>query len=288
MSFAPGVYPASVTPFDAKGAVDGPGVARLLAYFRANGCKGVVVAGTNGEGPSLSAVEKRDLAKTAVSVAEGLDVILGIATSSSDEALWLCKQCAAVGANAALVMPPAYFREASEEGVALWYEELLDKSPTPILAYNLPQRTGITLSAELVHRLGKHERLAGVKDSSGNPDNLLAYAQAMNGMGKSLFVGDETLLAEALDNGWTGTISGAANALPNWLSQIVAEWQNDPEGARIKHELILPALTELRKWPQPMTNKALVVHAGVMDSKAPRLPLLAYEGELPPETLALM
>jgi len=127
-----------------------------------------------------------------------------------------------------------------------------------------------------------------VKDSSGNPDNLPAYAQALAGLDKNLLVGDETLLAEALDNGWTGTISGAANALPDWLSQIVAEWQNDPEGARIKHELILPALIELRKWPQPTTNKALAVKAGVMDSAVPRLPLFAYEGDLPPKTLEFM
>src|SRR5438270_11988307 len=109
-----GVYPAAVTPFDAKGRVDMVSVAKLLAWFEAGGCAGAVLAGTNGEGPSLSPVEKRDLLRDAKrsipsppapSPPEGrggLDLILGIATSSSDEALWLCKQATALGATAAL------------------------------------------------------------------------------------------------------------------------------------------------------------------------------------------
>src|SRR4051812_1946026 len=103
-----GIYPAAVTPFDEKGRVDILCVARLLAWFESNGCKGAVLAGTNGEGPSLSPVEKRDLLRDAMPLRGTLDLILGIATSSSDEAIWLCKQAGAVGAKAILLMPPYY------------------------------------------------------------------------------------------------------------------------------------------------------------------------------------
>lgn len=275
----PGAYPASVTPFDSAGRVDMPGVARLAAWFRSRGCAGLVVAGTNGEGPSLSAMEKRDLVRSAVSFAGDMPVVLGIATPSLDEAIWLCKQSHAAGAAAALVMAPSYFRDASEEGLALWFETLMDRSPLDVLIYNFPQRTGITLTADFVARLARHERMIGLKDSSGNRENLVSYAQAV--AGKQLFVGDESLLIEALRAGWTGTISGAANVIPDWLSAIVADWATDPESAETKHALVMPAIEALRRSPQPATNKEMLRRRGIIDHAAPRLPLLPAS----PETL---
>ena len=269
----PGTYPASVTPFDGKGGIDFLAVSKLAAWFRAGGCQGMVLAGTNGEGPSLSAVEKRDLVKTAVSLAEGLDIILGVATPSLDEAIWLSKQTGAAGAQGVLLMPPSYFKDVSEEGIAKWFEAVLDKSPVGILIYNFPQRTGITLSPELMRRLAKHDRMAGLKDSSCNPDNLASYADALKDSGKVMFVGDETLLVKALAAGWSGTISGAANLIPGWLSQIVSEWGIARESAETKHELILPTLKTIRSCPQPSANKRMLFELGILPSSDVRLPL---------------
>lgn len=267
-------YAASVTPFDPQGRIDMPAVARLLAWFRAAGLTGVVFAGTNGEGPSLSPVEKRDMVRDAIPLADGLEIILGIATSSLDEAVWSCKQAHSAGAKAALVMPPSYFREASEEGMARWFEALFDRSPLGIIVYNFPRRTGFTFSAELMARLARHERMIGLKDSSGEAANLPSYAHALAGSGRSLFVGDETLLLEALRAGWNGTISGSANVLPGWIRQIVQEWPADAESAETKYALILPAIQALRKTPQPTGNKAILHRLGVQPNSEPRLPLL--------------
>jgi dihydrodipicolinate synthase/N-acetylneuraminate lyase len=251
-----------------------PAVARLLAWFRAAGLTGAVFAGTNGEGPSLSPTEKRDLIRDSIPLAEGLEVILGIATSSLDEAVWSCKQAHTAGARAALVMPPSYFREASEEGIAQWFEALFDRSPLGIIVYNFPRRTGVTFSAEFMGRLARHKRMIGLKDSSGDAANLPAYAAALEGSGRSLFVGDETLLVEALKAGWSGTISGSSNVLPGWIRQIVEEWPGEPESAETKFELILPAIRALRTTPQPAGNKAILHRLGVIPNPAPRLPLL--------------
>lgn len=278
-----GVYPAAVTPMDERGRIDMPGVARLLAWFRSEGCTGVVVAGTTGEGPSLSAIEKRELVKAAVPLADGMPVILGVATPSLEEAAWSCRQAHDAGAAAALVMPPMFFRDASEEGIALWYEALLARSPLPILVYNFPKRTGLTLSAELMARLARHERMLGLKDSSGDAANLPAYAEAARD--KLLFVGDETLLVEALSHGWSGTISGAANAIPRWLSRIVGEWPENRESASVKHTLVMPTLRALREAPQPGTNKAILRDFGVLPGAHLRLPLIAPEPERYQEAL---
>jgi 4-hydroxy-tetrahydrodipicolinate synthase len=106
-------------------------------------------------------------------------------------------------------------------------------------------------------------------------ENVHAYAEALAGSDKNLFVGDETLLMQTLGAGWTGTISGAANVLPLWLSQIVAEWDLDRESAETKFEIIRPALAAIRKSSQPATNKAMLERAGVLPQAAVRLPLLA-------------
>ncbi|MDR3690095.1 MAG: dihydrodipicolinate synthase family protein [Fimbriimonas sp.] len=268
-----GVYPAGVTPFDAKGAIDFAALARLLAWFRAGECHGVVLAGTNGEGPSLSAVEKRDLVKAGVELAEGLEVVLGISTPSLDEAIWLCKQSYSAGAHAVLLMAPGFFRDASTDAIAKWYEAVLDKSPIGVLVYNFPGKTGITLPAETMHRLSKHHRMIGLKDSSGNRDNVAAYKQALEGTGKCLMVGNETLLVETLAAGWTGTISGAANLIPGWLSQVVREWPVDRESAETKFALIEPTLQAIRSCPQPASNKRILADLGVLPSPDVRLPL---------------
>lgn len=275
----PGVYPASVTPFDTSGRIDAAGVARLLAHFEAAGCRGVVLAGTNGEGPSLSAVEKRDLVREAQPLRGGLELVLGIATPSLDEAVWLAKRAAEFGAIGVLVMPPGYFRMVEAEGIRAWFLRLMDASPLPVIAYNFPRMTGITLDADLLASLASHQRFAGVKDSSGERDNLGAYRRAIP-QGKLLFVGDERLLLEALRAGWTGTISGAANVVPVWLAEVVRLWHAaDPEGAEAKFDLVLPAIEAIRGLPQPAGNKALLHRLGLLDGREPRLPLVALSDD---------
>lgn len=273
-SLKPGCYPAAVTPFDASGSIDSPGLARLLAWFEAEGCSGAVIGGTNGEGPSLSAVEKRDLLRDVMPVRGKLDLVLGVATASLSEAIWINRQAAKIGAAAALVMPPGYFRDVPESGIEDWFRALLDEADLPILIYNFPQRTGITIRADLLERLAEHPNLMGAKDSSGDPENIAAYAAALPG--KSLFVGNETLLLDALQAGWSGTISGAANVIPRALSEIVRQWLaggTSREQARIRFQIVLKAIQALRESPQPATNKAILARIGVLDSPRVRLPL---------------
>ncbi|CAN5371068.1 hypothetical protein BH11ARM1_BH11ARM1_02320 [soil metagenome] len=263
-----GVYPAAVTPFDASGKIDYPSLARLIAWFATTGCKGLVVAGTNGEGPSLSAFEKKELINQTVALAKpfGLESVLGIATPSLDEAIWLSKQAANAGAVATLLMPPSYFREVDESGLEKWFKAVMDASPIPVLIYNLPKRTGFELSANLLGRLSQHDQYLGTKDSSGTHANLAAYRAATGE--KLLYVGDETLLLDALKAGWTGTISGAANAVPHWLSEIVTS------ESPTKFEYLLPALKALRSLPQPASNKTILVRKRIISNDVLKLPLV--------------
>lgn len=264
----PGVYPAAVTPLTPDDRLDEPSLARLLAWFQAQNCAGVVVAGTNGEGPSLSAVEKRDLVRAAVGLSGGLPIIAGIATASLHEATWLASQAEKAGAAALLVMPPAYFRTAPVSGITAWYEALTQATKIPVLAYNYPKMTGIPLNPEMLADLFQRGVIAGAKDSSGERENLRSYRDAFGSDGV-LFVGDETLLGPALAAGWTGTISGAANLIPSYLARIVAE----PESREALIGLIEPVLQVIRAQSQPASNKAVLHALGIIDAAFARLPL---------------
>lgn len=267
------MYPAAVTPFTESGEIDYVSLLKLLCWFKANECTGVVLAGTNGEGPSLSAVEKRDLVREAVRLTD-LPIILGIATPSLEEAVWLSEQARKSGAVGVLVMPPAYFREVPEVNIQLWFEALARRTSAPIFLYNFPKRTGITLSADLVAELAKVDNIVGLKDSSGERGNLESYRQAFPS--GSLFVGDERLIPEALAQGWSGSISGAANVLPLWLSRAAQP------GGSAASALIANILDQVRASGQPMAHKAILKSLGVIGSDAVRLPLTqsAFPAEL--------
>lgn len=229
-----------------------------------------MLGGTNGEGPSLSAVEKRDLVQHTVSFRGKLDVILGIATPSLDEAIWLCKRASEFGASRALVMPPGYFRAATERGILDWFLALLDKSPVPILVYNYPKMTGFTFSASAIAELAQHENFAGLKDSSGEVENILGYRSAIT-TEHQLLMGNELLLPQAMAAGWTGSISGAANVVAPWLAAYLREWST--ESGETKFEILRPVLKACRELSQPAANKWILNHHRILARADLRLPL---------------
>lgn len=265
-----GVFPASVTPFDEHGQIDYASLARLLAWFKQSGCAGVVVGGSNGEGPLLSAVEKRDLAREAVKLGDGLPVMAGLATSSLEEAVWLGDQAAKAGCAAGLVMPPT-FGSQNLEGVTQWFEALASRTKLPVIVYHHPVMTRVELSLPILHRLLDHPNIIGLKTSSGRHEELPWRTQLPDG--KSYLVGDETLLYDALAQGWTGTISGAANVLAHWLVRL---YQKREQGVDV---LLQPLLKAIRSAPQPATHKAVLCMEGTLRHPTPRLPLLPADGQ---------
>lgn len=267
MTLPSGVYPASVTPMTQEGKVDYASLVRLLAWFKQSGCAGVVVGGSNGEGPLLSAVEKRDLAREAAR--HGIPVIAGLATSSLEEAVWLGQQAHRAGCAAGLVMPPT-FGASDLEGVAQWFEALATRSPLPVIVYHHPAMTRVEFTLPLLQRLLDHPNVVGLKTSSGRVEEL-AWRPDLP-PGKVCLVGDEALLHASLAQGWQGTISGAANVLAPWLVRLCQD--NDPA----LDKLIQPLVQLIRRSPQPSTHKAVLHAEGLLSTPLPRLPLLPADG----------
>ncbi|MGI8923687.1 MAG: dihydrodipicolinate synthase family protein [Fimbriimonadales bacterium] len=246
-----GAFTAIVTPFAEDGSIDYPAFARLLAWHESEGINGVVVAGTNGEGPSLSAPEKRDLVAFAVQHGSSLKVVAGLGTCAITEAIWLSNQAQKAGAVASLALPPFYFRPALEDGIAAWFDSLLSASDLPCILYNFPQTTGFTFTPELLDRLFAYEHVIGVKDSSGDESLLQQYLK----MGRSVFVGNEKLISKCLEGGGSGTISGLANSFPRLISRLVHE------GGEVLQQLVDEAVANVKCHPQP------AVHKWVLDLK---------------------
>lgn len=248
-------FTALVTPFDEKFRVDAAAIVRLLAWHKANGMDGVVVAGTNGEGPSLSAAEKRDLFQLACEHAAGLRVVAGLGTCALSEATWLARRAAEAGAEMLLLQAPFYFRSASESGLEAFFDAVLSESPIPVLLYNHPM-TGFTLAPEMFARLAeRHEFFAGVKDSSGNFELFRQYRKTLPG--KIVLVGDERLLLRSLHEGGEGTISGLANSMPHLIARQVAERS---DALQI---LIDQAVEALKRHPQPAVHKCVLNSIGL-------------------------
>lgn len=243
-------YTAIVTPFDSRYRVDEAAFVRLLAWHEANGMDGVVIAGTNGEGPSLSGAEKRDLFQLACSNKRRLHVIAGLGTCALSEAMWLARRAAEAGAEMLLVQAPFYFRSATESGLEAFFDAVLAESSVPALVYNHPM-TGFTLSPQMLARLAeRHDALAGVKDSSGDLEHFRRYRQALPD--KMVLVGDERLLLRSLQEGGDGTISGIANSVPHLISRQLQERDD------ILQQLIDEAVEQLKRHPQPAVHKCVL------------------------------
>ena len=254
-----GIYTALLTPFTEEGAIDEALFVRLLAFQEAAGVRGVVVAGTTGEGPSLSVSERVALYELASRTRGQLRIIAGILTCSLPDALSLARSAADVGCDALMVAPPFYYR-ATREGLIAFYRALLDATALPVILYNIPQLTRQPITAELVDALLSFPNLLGIKDSSGAPESLATYLPFVPRL--KVWVGEEKLLLRCLQGGGAGSISGLANVFPE---RLVATFRAFCEGREADglQQLIDKAADALDAFPAPTNFKYALTLRGL-------------------------
>jgi dihydrodipicolinate synthase/N-acetylneuraminate lyase len=181
-------------------------VARLLAA----GLDGIVVAGSTGEAPLLDPDEQRRLVAAVRGVLpDGRWLVAGAGAESRRQSIALARAAASEGADVVLVRPPAYYASAlTAAGLLDHYRAVADASPVPVLVYNIPRYTHLSLAAGLVQQLGAHGNVAGAKDSSGSLKTLAAYRAALPQA--SVLVGPGALLYGGLELGCDGGILAVA------------------------------------------------------------------------------
>jgi 4-hydroxy-tetrahydrodipicolinate synthase len=257
-----------------------------LDHLARRGCHGALLLGTTGEGPSFSARERLDLCRAALEVRvthPGFRLLAGTGTPSLDETIQLTSAAFSLGFDGAVVLPPYFFRQVTDEGLFAWYEAVLRRAVPrggTLLGYHIPGVSGVPLSLDLLARLrsGYPEQFGGIKDSSADR----GWAQALGQrFGDRLLVlnGTDSLLDDALDAGAQGCITAAANLISPDLRQVwdAHRGHGDRSEPMVRVRAARAALE--RHPPLPAIVKALLARLFDFPRWPVRLPLRAATRE---------
>ena len=261
---------ALVTPMTKDGAIDEDSWRSLLAWHRAAGTSGVVVAGTTGESASLTEPEFARLVETAVDEVGGdLKVIAGSGFPSTAQTLARTALAARLGADAALVVTPAYTRP-SQRGLLAHFRAVADAAELPLVLYNVPARTAVDLLPETSLALAQHPRIVALKEAVGDPDRVLRLVAG----GLDVLSGDDASCCETMLAGGKGVISVAANVAPEASAQMARfAAAGQAEQARELNTRMRDLLTFLTVESNPVPVKWLLYRMGRI-ADGLRLPLV--------------
>ncbi|EJM98891.1 4-hydroxy-tetrahydrodipicolinate synthase [Phyllobacterium sp. YR531] len=208
-----GLFTALVTPFN-NNAVDYHALENLVEWQIQSGVDGLVVCGTTGEAPTLNWEERLKIIRTCVSKAKGrVSIIAGTGTNSTDLTVAHTCSAAACGADAALIVTP-YYNKPSQEGIARHFETIAARTALPIIAYNVPSRTGVELTVSTLDRLAQIPAIIGIKDATGNEKGAEQLRSIFEDRFLLLSGSDETACVFNLSGG-DGFISVISNVLPH-------------------------------------------------------------------------
>lgn len=215
-----GSIPALVTPFR-DGAVDIETLHALIDWHVEEGSAGVVPVGTTGESPTLSHAEhERVVAETVKAAAGRIPVIAGAGSNNTAEAIGLVRHAEAVGADAALVVTP-YYNKPTQAGLVAHFTAIHDASNLPIIIYNIPGRSVVDMSPETMGQLSQLERIAGVKDATGDITRV-SKQRATCGADFVQLSGEDASALGFNAHGGVGCISVTANVAPRLCAEFQA------------------------------------------------------------------
>jgi len=255
-----GVYPPIPTPFDSEGGLALGPLRENIARWCETELSGLVVLGSNGEAVHLSEGEKRDVLRIArQAIPSDRLFVAGTGAQSTLQTMELTRQAADLGADAALVTPPHYYRPKMDmAALERHYFALADASPIPVVLYNMPAYTGIDLTAVQVNRLAEHPRIVGLKDSSGHLPKIGAIiASAPEGF--QVLAGSASFLYPAMALGAVGGVCALANVAPRECCQLAQLIHAGDEAAArdLQLQLIAPNAAVTSRFGVPGLKQAL-------------------------------
>ena len=281
-----GCAAALVTPFK-DGEVDFSALGRLIELQIAGGCAAVVVCATTGESAVLSYPEHKAIVGEAVRCARGrIPVIAGAGSNSTDHALTLIRQAEEAGADGTLLVTP-YYNKTSQAGLIRHYSYLADRAEKPILLYDVPARTGMTIAPETLAELSRHPRIAGVK-AAGTDLDAISRAMRLCPADFSFYSGNDSLTLPLMALGAKGVISVCANLIPEAMSELTRLClAGDYRDAASLHYEYLELMEALFLDVNPIPVKAAMAAAGLCSGEL-RLPLTELSGEKRAKLISLM
>ncbi|MCZ0106960.1 4-hydroxy-tetrahydrodipicolinate synthase [Bacillus licheniformis] len=244
MGFVPkGIYPAMLTPLTEDQSIDESALKQLTNHLIDAHVHGLFALGTNGEFHMFNTEDKLKVAEIIIQETAGrVPVMVGSGGNSTEEAIWLSKEMERLGADALSVITP-FFIPPTQEEAAVHYKTIAASVSLPVLLYNIPSKTGFHLDPETVAELAKVDNIVGIKDSSGNFENIQQYIEQTKNEDFSVFAGTDSLIFKTLQAGGAGAVAATANMLPDIVTSIYHHWA---EGETEKAEAAQMELQPLR------------------------------------------
>ena len=266
---------ALVTPFR-KGRVDEPNLRRLLDFHLENGTDVIVPCGTTGEASTLSHEEHKGVMSFVIEYVNGrVPVVCGAGSNSTEEALPLLQHAKRKGANGVLIVTP-YYNRPTQEGLFRHYEFLAKRVDIPIVIYNVPSRTGVSIAPETVARLARIPNIIGIKEASGNLEQAIRIISLCD---IAVVSGEDSLTLPLLSVGATGVISVVANVTPKKMHEMVAAYlAGNVEQAKALHYELFELSKVLFIETNPIPVKTALAMMGMITGEL-RLPLCEMSSE---------
>jgi len=260
-----------VTPFDEEGEVDYQQAKKLARALFESGSDGLVVSGTTGESPTLSREEKLRLFAE-VKSAVGQGVVAGTGSYNTRESIELTREAEKVGVDAVLLVVP-YYNKPTQEGLYQHFKAIAESTSLPCILYNVPGRTVANLSADTVVRLSEIDNIVGVKEASGNFEQIARIIQNTDA-DFLVYSGNDGDTLPILALGGYGVISVASHLVGNQIRQMMESFLQGRtiEGGE-SHRKLLPLIDALFVVANPIPIKYALNHIGFPVGK-PRLPLV--------------
>ena len=272
-----GAFTALVTPFR-NGEVDVEALEGMVEFQMQNGIHGLVPCGTTGETPAMSESEDRLVIETVVRVANGrVPVIAGTGSNSTDMAIKYTKMAEEVGADGSLQVSP-YYNKPTQEGLYRHFAAVAESTDLPIILYNIPGRTSVTIDAETTARLAEIPNIVGTKEATLSM-NMAMDVMNLCGEGFDVLSGDDPVTLPLMSLGGRGVISVASNVAPAAVSDMVnALLKGNWERGRELHYELLPLFRALFVETNPIPVKTAVSILGLCSDEM-RMPMIPLHGE---------
>ena len=262
---------AIITPFNKDGSIDENSLRKLVAFQEENGVEALVPCGSTGESATLSFDEHVRVVEIVVDESKKAKVIAGAGSNSTSEAIALSKRAENAGADGILSISP-YYNKPTQEGIFRHYEAISNAIGIPLILYNVPGRTGSNVSSETTLRLAELPGVAGIKEASGDLEQI---RRILDGRPKdfSLLSGDDALTYRMMGMGCDGSISVASNCVPGRVVKMIdlCLAGNMDEALSI-HKELLPLFDTLFLETNPIPIKH-IMHVLGYGSGTLRLPL---------------
>jgi len=270
-----GCYTALATPFRSD-RVDFEALGKLIEEQISAGIDGVVPVGTTGESPTLDFDEHREVIEFVVKAVDGrCQVVAGTGGNATEEAVYLTKHAASVGADATLQVTP-YYNKPTQEGLYRHFSKVADEGGLPVVLYNVPGRTGREIEVPTVQRLAQHSGVVALKEAGGSVDRATAV---LNCCDIVVLSGDDSLTLPMMAVGAKGVISVASNVAPAQVRNMVhAALDGQWDEARRLHHRLYPLFRDLFIETNPIPVKAALAIAGKIAEEY-RLPLCPMKDE---------